>query len=93
MDFDKRQRLVYFVNKALFDVELRYSDFERVVLALRVAAKKLQSYFQAHTIVVLTGSPIRAILHKPDMSRRLLKWAIEPSEFDIEYRSKTTIKG
>ena len=34
-----------------------------------------------------------AILHKPDTSGRLLKWAVELSEFDIEYQPKTAIKG
>ena len=33
------------------------------------------------------------VLHKPNTFGRLLKWAIELSEFDIEYRSRTTIKG
>ena len=73
LDYDKRQRLVYFVNKALTEVETRNSDFERVALALQMATKKLQPYFQAHTVVVLTGLPIKAILHKSEASRRLLK--------------------
>ena len=41
LDFDKRQRPVYFVNKVLSEVEIRYSDFEQVALALRMVAKKL----------------------------------------------------
>ena len=58
-----------------------------------MAAKKPPPYFLAHTIVVLTSSPIKAILHKPDKSGRLLKWAIELSEFNIEYRPITAVKG
>ena len=88
-----RYRPVYFVSKALSEVEVIYSKFERVALALRMAVKKLQPYFQAHTIVVHTSSPIKAILHKPNTSGRLLKWAVELSKFDIEYRPITTIKG
>ena len=84
---------MYFVNKVLSKVETGYSNFERAALALRMVAKKLQSYFQAHTIVVLTGLLIRAILHKPDASRRLMKWAIELSELDIQYRPIIAIKG
>ena len=87
LDFDKRQIPVYFVSKALSKMEIRYLDFERV------AAKKLWPNFQAHTIVVLTGSSIKAILHKVDKSGRLLKCSIELNEFDIEYRPRTTIKG
>ena len=43
--------------------------------------------------MVHTSSLIRAILHKLHTSRRLLKWAVELSEFDIEYQPRTAIKG
>ena len=42
---------------------------------------------------MFTSPPIRAILHKSDTSGRLLKWAVELSEFDIECRPRTAIKG
>ena len=45
LDSEKRQRPVYFVSKALSEVEVRYSDFERVALALRMVAKKFKPYF------------------------------------------------
>ena len=73
--------------------EIKYIDFERIVLGLKMAAKKLRLYFQAHTIVVVTSYPIRVILHKPDASGRLLKSDVEFSEFDIEYRPILAIKG
>ena len=77
----------------LLDVESCYIDFEFIALALRVATKKLLSYFQAHTMNVLFIYSIRAILHKTDAACKLLKWAIELSEFDIVHRSRTTIKS
>ena len=58
-----------------------------------MAVKKLRPYLQAHTIIVLTSYPIRAILHKPDSLEQILKWAIELSEFDVLYRLRSTIKG
>ena len=36
---------------------------------------------------------MKQVLHKPETSGRLMKWAIELSEFDIRYKPKTTIKG
>ena len=35
---------------------------------------------------------MKQVLHKPEASGRLMKWAIELSEFDIRYRPKTAIK-
>ena len=92
-DRDYKQKPVYFVDKMLTDAETKYIDFERIVLPLRMAKKKLCPYFQAHTIIVLTIYPIRVILHKPDASGQLLKWVVELSEFDIEYLLRSAIKG
>ena len=36
---------------------------------------------------------MKQLLHKPETSGRLIKWAIELSEFDIRYKLRTTIKG
>ena len=36
---------------------------------------------------------MKQILHKPETSGRLVKWAIELSEFDIRYKLRTVVKG
>ena len=38
---NSKRRPVYFVSKALSKVETRYTDFEPMALAIRMAAKKL----------------------------------------------------
>ncbi|RVW69828.1 Transposon Ty3-I Gag-Pol polyprotein [Vitis vinifera] len=73
----KEQKPIYYVSRALADVETRYSKMELTVLALRSATQKLRPYFQAHLVVVLTDQPLRNILHKPDLTGRMLQWAIE----------------
>ena len=44
------QKAVYFVNKALHNAEERYLQIEKLAFALVMASRKLQPYFQAHTI-------------------------------------------
>ena len=66
---------------------------EKLILVLVTTSRKLQPYFQAHTIEVLTEYLMKQILHKPETSGRLIKWAIELSEFDIRYKPRTAIKG
>ena len=66
---------------------------ENLILALVTAARKLRPYFQAHTIEVTTEYSMKQVLHKPETSRRLMKWVIKLSEFDIRYKTKTAIKG
>ena len=65
---------------------------EKLILALVTTSRKLQPYFQDHTIEVPIEYPMKQILHKPKTSRRLIKWAIELSEFDIRYKPKIAIK-
>ena len=66
---------------------------EKLILALVTASIKLRPYFQAHTVKVPTEYPMKKILHKPETSGRLMKWAIELSEFDIRYKPRTPVKG
>ena len=66
---------------------------KKLILALVTTARKLRPYFQAHTIEVPTEYPMKQVLHKPETSRRLMKWALELSEFNIRYKPKNAIKG
>ncbi|CAA0816892.1 Unknown protein, partial [Striga hermonthica] len=84
---------VYYVSKALHDAELRYPYMEKLAFALIIAARKLRPYFLEHSIIVFTTYPLRQVLHRPDTSGRMIKWAIELGQFDIQYRPRTTIKA
>ena len=90
---DRVQHLVYYCSRALREAEERYPRMEKLILALVTAARKLRPYFQAHTIEVPTEYLMKQVLHKPETSGRLMKWALELSKFDIRYKPKTTIKG
>ena len=65
---------------------------EKLAFALVIAARRLKPYFQAHTIVVLTNKPLRKAMSSPEGAGKMALWAIELSEFDIQYRSRTAIK-
>ena len=84
---------IYYISKAMFDVETRYPLLEKWTLALVVAARKLRPYFQAFLVSVITNQPLRQTLHKPNASSQLVKWAIELSEFDISYKPQAAIKA
>ncbi|KAM2938462.1 hypothetical protein FF1_038249 [Malus domestica] len=87
------ERPVYYASKALQDAETRYSNIEKLALALVMSARKLRPYFQAHSIIVLTNHPLRQILQNPDTSGRMIKWAIALGEFDISYQPKPAENG
>ena len=78
-------RPVFFISKSLTDAETRYTHLEQVAFALRTTAQKLRPYFQAHPMVVLTDLPLRDTIHKPDISGRMARWAMELNEYGIQY--------
>jgi hypothetical protein len=88
-----KQKPVYFTSKVLHGVEERYPRIEKLTFALVISARRLRPYFQAHAIRVLTEYPLRKILQKPNLSRRLVNWAVELGQFDIEFHPLITIKG
>ena len=89
----KEQRFVYYISRVMTDAKTKYSRLEQTALALQSIAQKLCSYFQAHLVVVLTNQPLRSILHKLDLSGRMLQWAIKLNEYGIEYQPRLSMKG
>ncbi|XP_072071786.1 uncharacterized protein [Arachis hypogaea] len=90
---EKGQQPIYFVSKSLQGAELRYPRLEKLALALVFSSRQLRPYFQGHTIIVRTEQPLRQIISKPELAGRLIKWAIELSEFDIQYQPRGSVKS
>ena len=74
------------------DPETRYPTLEKMALAVITSARKLRPYFQSHTIEVLTNQTLRTVMQNTNQSGRLSKWAIELSEHNIVFKSRTTAK-
>ncbi|CAL8992512.1 unnamed protein product [Prunus brigantina] len=85
---EKAELTIFYVSKALQNAEIRYPPLEQLALALVVSARRLRPYFQGHEIMVLTNQPLRQVLQKPETSGRLIKWAIELGEFDIQFKPR-----
>ena len=66
---------------------------EKLAFALIIVARRLKPYFQAHTIIVLMDKPLRKAMSSPKATGRMALWAVELSEFDIQYRPQTAVKG
>ena len=80
------QQPVYFISRAFRGAEERYPRMEKLAFALITVVRKLKPYFQAYTIVVLTNQPLKRAMSSPEAAGRMALWAIELSEFDVQYR-------
>ena len=90
---DRKQLPVYYVSQAFLGAKFRYPRIEKIVFALIVASHKLRQYFQENPILVMTDQPIKKSMKQPEAAGRMIQWAIELSQFDIEYHPKTAIKA
>lgn len=84
---------IYYTSKTLLSAETRYLPLEKLAFALVIAARKLQPYFQAHKIVVLTEYPLKTLLRKADLSNRISKWAVELGNLHIVFQPRMAIKA
>jgi len=84
---------MYYTSKALRGAKERYPLIEKMVLVVVSTTHMLMSFFQAHTIIVLTNRPLKKAMNIPDATRRMVLWAIELNEFDVQYQPRTAIKA
>ena len=70
---EKRKQLpVYYVSQAFQGAEAKYPRIKKIAFALIVASRKLQPYFQANPILVMTDQPIRKSMNKPEAAGRMV---------------------
>ncbi|KAD4585999.1 hypothetical protein E3N88_23600 [Mikania micrantha] len=84
------------VSKAGQELVMYISAGEEVVSAVLLADQggvRLRRYFQAHPIKILTQTPLKEALQRPENSGRLAKWAVELGEHTITYAPRASIKG
>ncbi|CAA0832558.1 Unknown protein, partial [Striga hermonthica] len=87
------QHPIYYTSRVLQGADSRYSDVEKAALTVVITARKLRPYFLNHTIIVRTNFPLGETLGRPTLSGRLVKWAVELSEYSIRYEPRRAIKA
>ncbi|CAA0814729.1 Unknown protein, partial [Striga hermonthica] len=87
------QQSIYYTSRILQGAETRYSEIEKAALTLVITATKLRPYFLNHVVVVRTNFQLGETLGRPTVSGRLVKWAVELSEYSIKYEPRRAIKA
>ncbi|GJY82085.1 reverse transcriptase domain-containing protein [Tanacetum coccineum] len=80
-----KQCLVHYVSRMLNDAEKNYTPLEKLALSLLHMSRRLQRYFKAHPIKVITNQPLKQILSKTQALGKLAKYSAPagtpPEEF------------
>lgn len=59
---DKAKSIMYFVRKVFKGAAMPYQNFEKIMLVIIVATRKLWPYFQGHKVLVKTSNLVRQVL-------------------------------
>ncbi|CAA0809002.1 Unknown protein, partial [Striga hermonthica] len=87
------QQPIYYTSRVLQGAEARYSEIEKAALTLVITTRKLRPYFLNHVVLVRTNFQLGETLGRPTVSGRLVKWAVELSEYSIKYEPRRAIKA
>jgi hypothetical protein len=84
---------VYYISEVLHEAKTKYLDVHKLLYVVLITSRKLRQYFQAHRISVVSSYPLRAILHNPNVTGNITKWAAELAQFELDFASRHAIKS
>ncbi|XP_031393257.1 uncharacterized protein LOC116204989 [Punica granatum] len=88
------ERALYYLSKKFTEGESNYPEIEKMCCALVWVMQRLRQYRLYHTIRLLSkADPLRYLLDSPSSMRNIAKWRCQLMEYDIEYVSRTSVKG
>ncbi|GAA0172423.1 hypothetical protein LIER_26253 [Lithospermum erythrorhizon] len=70
-----------------------FDNLRKFNLRLNLDNSELKPHVVAHPVEVIMDQPLLQILENPIRPRRIIKWAIDLSEFDVQYKPRTSIKA
>ena len=87
------EHIVYYLSKKFLPYEEKYNLVEKTCLIMIWAIRKLRHYFQSYKIQVVSKiDPLRYLFQVPALTRKISRWLVLLTKFDIEYIMTKVIK-
>ncbi|XP_043717747.1 uncharacterized protein LOC122665661 [Telopea speciosissima] len=81
---DGEEHAIYYLSRKLQEYETRYTPMEKTCTSLVWVTKRLRHYMISHPIKLVSRmDPIKYLFEKPALTRRMARWLLLLSEFDI----------
>jgi hypothetical protein len=72
---------------------MRYMGAHKLFYVILMASRKMGHYFKAHNISVVISCPLQALLHSPNATRNIAKWAVELAEYELDFIPRHTVNS
>ena len=90
----EKKRVIHYLRKKFISYKARYTLFDRTCCAMTRVAQKLRHYLSAYTTHLISRmDPLKYRFQKAMPTRKLAKWQMSLSEFEIMYMIQKAIKG
>jgi hypothetical protein len=87
------QMLIYYISEVLCETKAWYPQIQKLLYGVVLARRKLQHYFEAHPVTVVSSFPLWEILHNLDAAGRIVKWYVELMGETLTYAPRKAIKS
>jgi hypothetical protein len=84
---------VYYISEVLSETKARYPHIQKLLYAVVLARHKLQHYFEAHPVTVVSSFPLGEIIRNPDVAGGIAKLSVELMGETLAYASRKAIKS
>jgi ribonuclease HI len=84
---------MYFVPDVLTGSKKNYSKMEKICYVVVMSVRKLQHYFEAHIVKVLTKQLLNDIFGNRNNSSRISKCVMELSEYMVDFEKRSAVKS
>ena len=94
LDDSGNDRVIYYLSKRILDYETRYVMIKCFCLALVWATRRLRHYMIEYSMHLISSlDPLRYLFERSALVRRLMRWLVLLTEFDIHYVTQKSIRG